>query len=283
MNIQNKESYAEFKRNCTEHRYYSYDAIHDKIFVPPALLIAWICIRLNVSANLISWFSGVVAIIGGILFSAEDLKYVLIGSVLFLIWFLLDYVDGSVARYKKTTSIEGQYIDWLMNVIANVSVTTGIAFGAFIQTGNWIIPFAILSILASVLSQDRNAFGWYSIVMQRQKNICEESFEQAIPIEENSVSKKNKTYLKIRKYVTLFFHEQYMIFLLPIFTIMQLTFFHEYIDFRVILVVLGGSIYFLAMLLIINSVVKEKKATRAYNKLFISKQKPSLPKDHWFD
>tara|TARA_B100000401_G_C52804742_1_gene720523 strand:+ start:1382 stop:2236 length:855 start_codon:yes stop_codon:yes gene_type:complete len=276
-------SYKDFKRLCMEKRFFKYDNLHDRVFVEPAILISWICVYLNISANQISWFSGFVAILGGILLATQDYLLVFIGSLSFLMWYLLDYVDGSIARYQNTASIEGQYIDWLMNVIASISITIGISVGGVLAAGPWVIPFMISAILASVLSYERNSMAWFSIIMQYQQN---KNKEDDMHIAETIISAMPKREIKtfpIKKIIMLVFHENYMIFILPLLAFMQLIYINDLFDFRVVFTVLAGTLNFSVMIMLINDVIREKKASKAYNNLFVTLKKPDLPKDHFFD
>tara|TARA_B100000963_G_scaffold358045_2_gene381708 strand:- start:864 stop:1718 length:855 start_codon:yes stop_codon:yes gene_type:complete len=276
-------SYKDFKRLCMEKRFFKYNNLHDRVFVEPAILISWICVYLNISANQISWFSGFVAIGGSILLATQDYLLVFIGSLSFLIWYLLDYVDGSIARYQNTASIEGQYIDWLMNVIASISITIGVSVGGVLAAGPWLIPFMITAILASVLSYERNSMAWFSIIMQYQQNkIKEDDMHIAETVISATPKKEIKTF-PIRKIIMLIFHENYMIFILPLLALTQLIYINDLFDFRVIFTILAGTLNFSVMIMLINDVIREKKASRAYNNLFETLKKPDLPKDHFFD
>jgi len=266
-----------------EKRFFKYDNLHDRVFVEPAILIAWICVYLNISANQISWFSGFVAIGGSILLATQDYLLVFIGSLSFLIWYLLDYVDGSIARYQNTASIEGQYIDWLMNVIASISITIGVSVGGVLAAGPWLIPFMITAILASVLSYERNSMAWFSIIMQYQHNkIKEDDMNTAETVISGMPKKEIKTF-PIKKIIMLIFHENYMIFILPLLALTQLIYINDLFDFRVVFTILAGTLNFSVMIMLINDVIREKKASRAYNNLFETLKKPDLPKDHFFD
>ena len=63
---------------------------------------------LNLSANKITLISGLVGILG--LFFFSNNKYaVLIGSLGYITYYILDYVDGNVARIKNISSINGSF------------------------------------------------------------------------------------------------------------------------------------------------------------------------------
>ena len=64
--------------------------------------------------------------------------------------------------------------------------------------------------------------------------------------------------------------------------IMNLYFF-EYIDFRVVIVLLGALIYFPFNIWDIIRISKSKVIDNMYNKTFIKKDLPDLPNDHFFN
>ena len=77
--------------------------------------------------------------------------------------FLLDYVDGAVARYNGKGGVSGQYVDWIMHVISHVAIVAGICIGAMSSAGEWIYPFVILAVIASCLSYSKFSMAWFAI------------------------------------------------------------------------------------------------------------------------
>lgn len=212
---------------------------------------------------------------------------ILIGSFLYAMFYLLDYVDGGVARFRNESGIEGQYTDWIMHVVSSVSITTGIFLGALNHTGEfWIVPFGILFILASILQSERFSLGWWSICMYRQQNKCKEdmTLDNKVTLIKTEAQLANRTVLRrtIQIISTILFHENYAIFVLPILAILNILLNKHIPDFRLVLTIIGGTIYFLFVVKEIVAISKNKKLESAYNKLFYSCEKPNLPEEHFF-
>lgn len=79
------------------------------------------------------------------------------------------------------------------------------------------------------------------------------------------------------------FHENYAIFMLPALAVLGI--FTSLIglpDFRLVLTILGGTVYFAFVIYEIALISGENRLTKAYNKLFNSFEAPKLPGDHFF-
>ena len=51
----------EIRLKCSDGRFFEYSGFHDRFFVPIAIYVIWISLRLKLSGNQISWISGLVA------------------------------------------------------------------------------------------------------------------------------------------------------------------------------------------------------------------------------
>ena len=277
-----KPTLKEVRDISIKDRYYPYDTWLDHIFSPASPYLAWIFIRLNISANGVSWISGFSAIAGGMLLASDIPLLVAIGSFGYLIFYQLDYVDGAVARLTKKTGVGGQYIDFIMHVVSHVSIMAGLAFGAISQLGSILFPLAILAIVAAGLNHARHSIAWFAIVMEQQKRKAKGL--GILPAEPNWVvyREPNFIYEGFRKFTVLVFHEGHMIFVLPILALIQLFLSSDMADFRVLLIVLAGLIYFPISVFEIIRLTNRNGVDEAYWKLFSSKSIPNLPDDHFF-
>lgn len=276
-------SLKEVKNKSIEDRFFEYDSWQDCLFVPPAMYVTWFCLKLGISGNLVSWLSGFVAVIGGYLLTYDNNFVVLIGSFGYILWYFLDYVDGAVARFNQKGSVAGQYIDWIMHVISHVAIVSGIALGAMNSTGTWILPFVILGIIASCLPYARFSMAWFSICMEQQQRRV-----KALPVQtndENTLShvKIGYCYKYIRGLSIVIFHENYLIFTLPVVALLELLNVFVLFDLRVIFTVLAGTLYFFVQVLEIHRLVVNNKIQKAYAELFSPNHKPNLPDDHFFN
>jgi len=265
---------------CHKERFFAYDDWRDRLFVPLATFLVWVFVRLGWSGNAISLLSAVFSVTGAVLIASDEPFVVLIGSFGYMIFYLLDYVDGGVARYNKKSGIGGQYFDWIMHAVSSIAIATGLFIGALSVTGDWIIVFGILTVIASALLLDRYSFAWFSICMYRQQNQVKGCEDKWVVLDDKP--RKDSIVYRGFRYLALgLFHENYAIFLLPIFATIHYFFTSELIDFRVILILIGGLVYFPVMLYEVWKLNADGKVDNAYQKIFIDKSMPNLPNDHF--
>ena len=265
---------------CHKERFFAYDDWRDRLFVPLATFLVWVFVRLGWSGNAVTLLSAVFSVAGAVLIASDEPFVVLIGSFGYMIFYLLDYVDGGVARYNKKSGIGGQYFDWIMHVVSSVAIATGLFIGALNATGGWIVIFGILTVLASALMLDRYAFAWFSVCMYRQQNQVKGCEDKSVVLDYKP--RKDSIVYRGFRYLALgLFHENYAIFLLPIFATIHYFFTSELIDFRVILILIGGLVYFPVMLYEVWKLNADGKVDNAYQKIFIDKSMPNLPNDHF--
>ncbi len=62
-----------------------------------------------------------------------------IGALLLQLWYILDHVDGEVARYFEESSLTGVYYDEVVHYIVHPAVLFGIGFGLLRTTGSRLL------------------------------------------------------------------------------------------------------------------------------------------------
>lgn len=83
--------------------------------------------ELGVSANAVTVWMGIVCLLGSICFIFDNVWFVTLGGLLWQLWYILDCVDGEVARLHNKTSKLGVYIDLLTHIYVNPTIP--LAFG----------------------------------------------------------------------------------------------------------------------------------------------------------
>ena len=275
-------SLKEIKTQSYHDRYFAYDSFHDRIFVPPAMYIVWFSLKIGLSGNGVSWISAIVAVVGAFMLTSENNLIVFIGSFGYVLWYILDYVDGAVSRLNGKGSVSGQYVDWIMHVISHVAVVAGIAVGAMGSVGGWLYPFVILGIIASCLAYSRFSMAWFAICMEQQQRRAK---GMDVNIKRDLFPSVNSNWLVfkyLRNLSILIFHENYLIFWLPIVSFLQLFQIFGLFDLRVVFIVAAGLLYFPIQILEIHKLVIEKRVENAYQSIFSSDEIPKLPEDHFF-
>ena len=274
----------EIKKKCSDERYFAYDSLQDRLFVPVAMYLVWLFVRMGVSGNAVSWLSALIAVLGAFLLTSSDSSVVLIGSFGYILWCLLDYVDGAVARFNGKGSVAGQYVDWIMHVIAHIAIIAGIAIGSMNSVGPWIYPFAILGIVAAGLTYAKFSMAWFAICMeQQQRRASSHDVQNRAKTEIMPASGRLWLWFDyIRRLTVVIFHENWLIFTLPLLAIAQFFQVFGAIDLRVVFTIMAGSLYFPVQVLEIHRLVITKRIQRGYSELFSHDHIPDLPNDHFF-
>lgn len=115
-------------------------------FRPLSFYTASIAANMGLSANSISFFSIVIAVIGSVLYLGGYRATNILGAVLVWFWMLLDCTDGNIARSIKKQPF-GEFADAsssyiLINFLfAALGVSAYRTGGIFISAGSWRIAF----------------------------------------------------------------------------------------------------------------------------------------------
>jgi phosphatidylglycerophosphate synthase len=138
---------------------------------PLALRVTWLISPWRVSANNITSLALVVAIGAAACFASGRLAGSLAGAVLLQLWYLLDHVDGQLARLHRTSSLDGIQFDYLMHHLVNLVIPCALGYGLWQATGSehWLIVgfmFA-LAVLVLGLANDTR----YKAFMARLKDV----------------------------------------------------------------------------------------------------------------
>ena len=279
----NNKSFKEVKAKCIEGRFFPYDDWRDKIFVPPSIILVWFFVNLRISGNIVSYLSGLVAIIGGCLIASQNKVFILIGTFCYMLYYLLDYVDGGVSRFNGSSGIGGQYIDWLMHTVSSLGIFIGIFIGALSDSSIWLVPLGSLTIISCALNLERHSFAWFSICMHYQQQKSKSSSLVSISFDENvNKFKPNMVFKGMKFIIALIFHENFSIFILPLMAFINLFTQDNSFDFRKIIILIGGIVYFPIILIDIWLIAKSKQLESSYNNIFFENKKPNLPNDHFF-
>jgi len=138
---------------------------------PAALRITWVVAPWGVSANsatLAAWGSGFAAAAA---FANGHVTGWALGALLLQVWYLLDHVDGQLARYHGTASLDGVQLDYVMHHTVNVLVALGIGWGLFATNGNpvWMLVGVAWAMALLLLSVHHDAR--YKAFIQRLKRL----------------------------------------------------------------------------------------------------------------
>jgi len=95
----------------------------------------------------------------------------LLGAGLLQLWYLLDHVDGQLARLRGTASLDGAQLDYLMHHTVNLLVPLGIGFGLFVRTTEplWLLGGLAWGVALLLITLQHDAR--YKAFAQRLKRV----------------------------------------------------------------------------------------------------------------
>ena len=164
--------FLEFERRCQkpDHRRIG-NWMARRISRPVALRITWVIAPWGISANMATcaaWASAVAAFLA---LAWGTVDGWLAAAALLQIWYLLDHVDGQLARFHGTASLDGVQLDYLMHHTVNLLVPIGVGAGLFAHTSQPLYLFSGLawgmSLLLLALQHDTR----YKAFIKRLKRL----------------------------------------------------------------------------------------------------------------
>ncbi|MBI3319504.1 MAG: CDP-alcohol phosphatidyltransferase family protein [Candidatus Omnitrophica bacterium] len=118
-----------------------------RIARPAALRVTRRVLPLRVNAHFVTVVATLTGLAAAAAFGQGRAGWIMAGAALLQLWYLLDHVDGQVARYWATASLSGVYLDYLMHYVVHAACPFGLAWGIFSATGEptWILAGAAWS------------------------------------------------------------------------------------------------------------------------------------------
>jgi phosphatidylglycerophosphate synthase len=113
---------------------------------PSAVYGCWLAIRLGLSAHQVTAAAWVASMAAAVAIGTGERSMFVLGVALAHLAFWLDHVDGQVARWRGTASLDGVYLDYLMHHAANLALGFALGYGLAARSGDlrWTIAgFAI--------------------------------------------------------------------------------------------------------------------------------------------
>ena len=133
--------------------------------------ITYLLVRTPISANQVTVIQEIIGTIGAIMLAVPSIKIMLLGIFLIQFGFILDCVDGEVARYKGQSSVRGVFLDLIGHQIVIPFYIFFTSLGVFVRTDQidalvvgflgalFIIPterLALLSVINSMIEKKGN-------------------------------------------------------------------------------------------------------------------------------
>ena len=108
------------------------------ILRPVSIPVAWVFLRLGISANMVSYLSALLCVVAGFLYSSGTESWGVIGALLFNIFAVLDCADGNIARTTNTTGPTGGWADALGGYVAYSTVLLSLGYAAAVHNSSFL-------------------------------------------------------------------------------------------------------------------------------------------------
>lgn len=153
------ESLKELNLICQKPRYREVgNWMVRRIVRDTALPITWLLLHTPVTANQVTLASLLIGLVGILFFSFPGKGMFLAGAILLQFWYLLDHVDGQVARYRGTASLTGRFFDYMTHHLIHGVIFFSLGLYVYRETHRFFFVlwgfFASISILMFNLIHD---------------------------------------------------------------------------------------------------------------------------------
>ncbi len=111
-----------------------------------SIYVTRIFLILKFTPNFVTLLSLATGFAACVLFYFGTPLHTFLGTILLQIWYLLDHVDGEIARYNKTTSLAGIYFDTITHYIIHPLALCSLGLGYFNRTGYF--AYAVLGCIS---------------------------------------------------------------------------------------------------------------------------------------
>ncbi|WP_165221334.1 CDP-alcohol phosphatidyltransferase family protein [Aquisphaera insulae] len=106
-----------------------------RISRPSAIYGTWVAVRLGLSAHQVTAAALVASLAGAAAIGAGTPAGFVAGVIALHLGYWLDHVDGQVARWRGSASLDGVYLDYLMHHVVNMSIGFALGYGLAARTG----------------------------------------------------------------------------------------------------------------------------------------------------
>ncbi|MGI5118825.1 CDP-alcohol phosphatidyltransferase family protein [Marinactinospora thermotolerans] len=120
-----------------ERTYKKRDAWWTVFLVDPlaSRLVVWTANHTNITPNQITFGAGVLGLGSAICFALADWPWLVAGAILFHLSFVLDCMDGKIARLKNNGSVFGAWVDFIFDRIRFFGCMLALLVGQWAATG----------------------------------------------------------------------------------------------------------------------------------------------------
>jgi len=106
------------------------------VFTRLSVYLTKILLMLPITANQVTILSTILGIIGVLFMTSKNDFYYIFGFLFICLYWILDFSDGVIARYKNCTSVRGKYLDSLGHLLVHPLMFLAIGVHLFNKSGD---------------------------------------------------------------------------------------------------------------------------------------------------
>lgn len=99
-----------------------------------SIYVTKLFLQINITANQCTLLFTLLGVVGGVTLAIGTYWTNVIAALLFQISYLLDFVDGEIARYRRTSSRKGLFLDLIGHHFIDGALFAGLSFSAYAST-----------------------------------------------------------------------------------------------------------------------------------------------------
>jgi phosphatidylglycerophosphate synthase len=146
-------SYRDFRKKALKQED-TWWCTHVLRHVSTRLSYAVVCLFPNVTPNQLTVIAGLTGLIGAVILALPAEKYLIFGSLILLLWTFLDAVDGEVARFQKSYSLVGAYLDNFFDHIIFACIFLSLTIHMLlIQASEYLVILGLITTVAFLVAR----------------------------------------------------------------------------------------------------------------------------------
>lgn len=144
-----------------------------------SIYITWILLKFfpNIRPNQVSLLMLLTGLLGALFILSPDFSKVIFGFALIYLSFLLDKVDGEIARYKGIFSISGVYLDELYHALVTGALYIAV-FLPFLLSDSSTLRFLVVFVVWLSILNRYNRKSAHTVYVKMRKYIRDGSLEK---------------------------------------------------------------------------------------------------------
>lgn len=142
---------AELRKICEKVSERTRLTIQKRIMRFLSMYITKVLLYTPVTANQVTWIMMILGVVAPVLFFPGKYATSLAGAILLHFWYLMDHVDGEIARYRKEFSYNGYFLDYISLYFVHSFTFVFMTFGVYQRYPSMLTILCGFLIVASIL------------------------------------------------------------------------------------------------------------------------------------